>query len=467
MRRRNAYLLLCLGVVVPGCSGGRISSASPETPTASESTLAETTMGAPAPAAEADARAGDLGGDATAPASATDADVAETGGAAELGVPGIEGAAQSDVRDAEATADPNEGDVREAVGQTVPADEAAREQALLRAHLGQERSRRREIQEELEATAAELERTIEKLSAAEKAAPTTTAEVDAAAEVDTAVAAEEDAAAGLAEATKTQAMIEEGHNRQLATLRAQLAQEHWRRRDVEEELKETTAQLQNTEQGVEVSASGLGAADVADTAENTDGIQQALEEANRQVAGLQSELEEERQTRVKAEEQLLSLRAEASTSPFETDRSVDQQQLVELQQALASERQQRDELADRYDALQQEVDASASNAAALGADESEELASLKLQQQRAMAVLQQELAESQQREGELRQTLAATTDGPSSELVEQLVDARTENSDLQTSLDEQRQRNEALSTKLEAATRVAELIFKMQNQQAQ
>ena len=93
-----------------------------------------------------------------------------------------------------------------------------------------------------------------------------------------------------------------------------------------------------------------------------------------------------------------------------------------------------------------------------------EVAELQADQRRLMAGIQQDLEASKRREEELRKTIAELQGSSGAGLTEKVRDLEVENLALQASLDSEHQRNVDLAAKLEVATRVADLIFKMRRE---
>lgn len=159
-----------------------------------------------------------------------------------------------------------------------------------------------------------------------------------------------------------------------------------------------------------------------------------------------------------AETQLRNLRAETSSGPFESAPRRSSRKAAaendELRAQLAQERRSRIELAKRYDALR-------AQAPAPGPAGSQGEA-MKQQLQQMLASTERDLAASRRNEEELRAALTAKGGNGSTVVVTQL---KSENEALQARLDEEHQRNKALTNKLNAAARVTNLIFKMQSQQ--
>ncbi|MGH7785540.1 MAG: hypothetical protein ACRERC_01665, partial [Candidatus Binatia bacterium] len=200
---------------------------------------------------------------------------------------------------------------------------------------------------------------------------------------------------------------------------------------------------------------------------------QQLAAAERQVASLEERLAVEVQRRKEVETEMARLLQETASGPYDqADGAVEKHLRQELTAArdeismlrttLASERRERQDLDQRYRALQAKVQANASDTARGGG--SEEIEALKERQRRVLASIQQDLQASKQREAELRQTAqasAAASGGTS--LATEVTGLRSENSALQVRLDDEHRRNQDLAAKLQLATRVTDLIFKMQS----
>lgn len=191
--------------------------------------------------------------------------------------------------------------------------------------------------------------------------------------------------------------------------------------------------------------------------------------AQQQIAALQARLEVEVQRRQKVETEMARLLKETSAGPFEraddtVTRHLQQeltgarQEIAELRTTLRTERRQREDLERRYAALQAQVQRTDA-----GGTESEEIAALKARQRRVLASIQQDLEATRQRERELRDSLAYQNGGDAVSLADAVSGLRAENSALQRRLDEEHRHNRELQAKLQTATRVTDLIFKMQS----
>lgn len=202
-----------------------------------------------------------------------------------------------------------------------------------------------------------------------------------------------------------------------------------------------------------------------------------LADAQRRIGRLERQLELEVKRRKDVEAEMARLLQETSSGPYEQASNVVEKHLREelgrarkeisqLRSTLLSERRERDDLERRYGALQTQVQATANAAPRVGVS-NEEVEALKERQRRVLASIQQDLAASKQREVELRQTIEQSQGADGVSVAEDVSSLRSENSALQMRLDEEHQRNRDLSAKLQLATRVTDLIFKMQSNGAQ
>jgi hypothetical protein len=144
-----------------------------------------------------------------------------------------------------------------------------------------------------------------------------------------------------------------------------------------------------------------------------------------------------------------------------------QTEIDRLKRDLATERRERDDLEKRFAALTVQLEQQA--AAPPPSSDNPEMRALQEDQNRLMAAIQQDLEASKRREAELRATIATlqSAEGQGSgdvALVDQVGDLEAENRALQASLDAEHERNVELAAKLEVATRVADLIFKMRSE---
>lgn len=175
---------------------------------------------------------------------------------------------------------------------------------------------------------------------------------------------------------------------------------------------------------------------------------------------LESQLASERQQRQELEAQLKQLREETAVGPYAdsmSDELVAARRKVEgLEAALTSAQRARDDLATKYGDLKAKRDSNHEQ----DADTQAQIAVLEQRQREALQGLEQELAASQAREHELRQTVTESekTDGEVSYAL--VGDLRAENAALKAKLQEAHSQNAALTGKLKAASRVADMIFK-------
>ena len=201
--------------------------------------------------------------------------------------------------------------------------------------------------------------------------------------------------------------------------------------------------------------------------------------AEKRIVKLQQQLASELKRRREVEAEMHRLLQETSAGPFErADNVVEehlreqldraQREIGELRATLRSERRERDEFERRYAALQAQMQAQAKVIAApAAATSNEELEALKERQRRVLASIRQDLESSQQRERELRQSLEHSQGPEGVSLADSVTTLRSENSALQLRLDDEHRRNRDLSAKLQLATRVTDLIFKIQTAGAQ
>jgi septal ring factor EnvC (AmiA/AmiB activator) len=182
-----------------------------------------------------------------------------------------------------------------------------------------------------------------------------------------------------------------------------------------------------------------------------------------EIALLRAELQRERQRRQDLEAELDRLRRETS-SPFgedtvpQADYLALKQELVDLRRSAQRDRQARDQLAAQLESLQRsgKIDPQAIDDPAQRAH----VEALQREKDQIIASLNRNLAASQQRAQALEEQLSAARQsaGDSGTL-------REENNSLRGRLDEERRRTQELEAKLRVASRVTELIFRMQSQQ--
>jgi DNA repair exonuclease SbcCD ATPase subunit len=205
------------------------------------------------------------------------------------------------------------------------------------------------------------------------------------------------------------------------------------------------------------------------------------------IASLRTALAKELLRREAAETELERLKAETSTpaladAPSATsaaELTAAKQEVADLRTALESEREARASLADKLEKIQQRAPSdTASDANPPSAEMQERLRTLESERQAAIDSFNRSLAASQERAAGLERQLAearaanavaATTESAASDGAgpKELASIRAENTALRERLDEEHRRTEQLSSKLKLATRVTDLIFKMQSQQAQ
>ena len=198
------------------------------------------------------------------------------------------------------------------------------------------------------------------------------------------------------------------------------------------------------------------------------------------AASLREALSQEHERREAAETQLARLKEETSAPPYghdmvsAADFAAAKQEIVELRRRLDDERAGREHLAEELRALQQRAALDAAPAADPPPDDGAHSRVQQLQAERdaAMDNLKQSLDASQHRVAELETqltaaragTAAATSAAPPAD--GEVASMRAENASLRAQLDEEHQQTEALTRKLKVASRVTDLIFKMQAQQA-
>jgi hypothetical protein len=196
--------------------------------------------------------------------------------------------------------------------------------------------------------------------------------------------------------------------------------------------------------------------------------------AQKRIAKLEQQLASEVKRRQQVESEMNRLLQETSAGPFEhADNVVEQhlreelararKEITELRTTVTSERRDRAELERRFASLQAQVEATSRATAARSAVPNEEVEALKERQRRVLASIQQDLESSRQHEAELRQSLEGAQGPDGVSLADAVSNLRAENSALQMRLDDEHRRNGDLSAKLQLATRVTDLIFRMQS----
>jgi chromosome segregation ATPase len=181
-------------------------------------------------------------------------------------------------------------------------------------------------------------------------------------------------------------------------------------------------------------------------------------------AALRRELAKERERRQALESELIRLKEETS-SPVYGERMVREseylsvkQELVDLRRVAEEDRHARDRLAEQLRTLQSSQ-GQVAGAASDNPEQRAQVESLQRERDQIITNLNKTLTASQQRAAELETALAAAKSGGGDTSV------REENLSLRSRLDEQRRHTEQLEAKLRVATRVADLIFRMQAQQ--
>jgi predicted nucleic acid-binding Zn-ribbon protein len=189
------------------------------------------------------------------------------------------------------------------------------------------------------------------------------------------------------------------------------------------------------------------------------------------VTALRAALSQEQARRQVVETQLTRLKEETSAVYSgarvpEADFLAVKQELVDLRQALADERAARQRLSAQMQSPQ--GDGAPANASTEAADLRVALQNLQERKDAIVESLNRSLAASHQRVAELEQQLGAgaTPSMPENMAAGTTTDAGAETSALRAQLHEERRRSEDLAAKLKVATRLTDLIFKIQAQQA-
>jgi len=191
------------------------------------------------------------------------------------------------------------------------------------------------------------------------------------------------------------------------------------------------------------------------------------------VTALREELVAERAKRDELQAELNRMRAETSAGPYEREQDVAlqkaEQEIATLQSALRQEGQARDELQREYEALRAKVRSQGGEAAAIAENASlrEQIARLKAEQEQEIASIRQDLEASRQREAELKATLAATEAADAAASETRVAELEEENRTLRSQIEQERQRAQELEAKLKVATRVSDLIFRLEKQEQQ
>jgi len=208
----------------------------------------------------------------------------------------------------------------------------------------------------------------------------------------------------------------------------------------------------------------------------TTSADQRLAQAQKRIVRLEQQLASELKRRREVEAEMDRLLQETSAGPYEhADNALEthlreeldraRREVNELRNTVRAERRERNEIERRYAALQAQVQST--TAVATREPQSEELEALKERQRRVLASIQQDLELSKQRETELRRSVEESQGADAGALTETVTTLRSENSALQVRLDDEHRRNRDLSAKLQLATRVTDLIYKMQTAGAQ
>lgn len=267
----------------------------------------------------------------------------------------------------------------------------------------------------------------------------------------------------LADTTQRIAELEQ----QIATREGELVDARQDASQARTELQELQAMVEkNRAPYVAMAASAAGSWDAYQA-------RQAGGQGSSLVATLREKLIAEREQRVRLERQLERLQAESaemSAGPFENRVQAElaeaRKQVEELKEALRTEREARQDLAQRYELLQVELERLRQQPPAAAAPAAEEIAALEARQRRVLASIENDLLLSRQREAELRDALEASQGPDAAPLSAAVADLRSQNEALQTRLAEEHKNNRELSAKLNLASRVTDLIFKMRSAEA-
>jgi predicted RNase H-like nuclease (RuvC/YqgF family) len=222
-------------------------------------------------------------------------------------------------------------------------------------------------------------------------------------------------------------------------------------------------------------ADGAKAPNAGVAAAATERARRDLEQQQAATARLQSALAQEQQRREQVETELSRLKQETSSPPYggghatQAELRAAKREVSELRAALDGERAARERLARDFRALQQRADAENAGAQSVDAESSAlrlQLKQLEEEKQKITDSFNHSLAESQQRATELEAQLAQArmADNGNRASAGDLTNIRAENSALRARLDEEHRRTEELAAKLKIASRVTDLIFKMQAQ---
>jgi len=286
-------------------------------------------------------------------------------------------------------------------------------------------------------------------------------------------------------ATALQQLVEERTN-ELERLRAEVAQLRQGETDLRAALDRALAAADA--RNAEAARSGIAAGNTtaeapADTqgakSRETAAAERARRDLERQhaatIARLKSALAQEQQRREQVETEFSRLKQETSSPPYGEDHGSEaelisaKREVTELRTALDQERAARQRLAKDFRALQQRADAESAGTQDASAENTElqlRLKQLEEEKHNLTDSFNRSLAESQQRAAELERRLAQAHTAENANVASDgnLTNTRAENAALRARLDEEHRRTEELAAKLKVATRVTDLIFKMQAQ---
>ena len=256
-------------------------------------------------------------------------------------------------------------------------------------------------------------------------------------------------------------------------LRAQIEQMQQMQTNLRQALHRFTGDAPEAAGSANDGASASAGGDPAGAAGSVDGAAAGTE----QVA-LRQALTEEQQRRTSAETELERLKAETSAPGYEAPPPANQisqedflqvkQEAVELRRALTDERAARERLAQDLQALQaRTMETNPPVVADADSNLQAQLAKLQAEKNAAVDSFNRKLAESQQHVSELEHELSSyqttgATAGDSSN--PDLVKLRADNAALADRVEQEHQRTEQLAAKLKMASRITDLIFKMQAQ---
>ncbi len=207
------------------------------------------------------------------------------------------------------------------------------------------------------------------------------------------------------------------------------------------------------------------------------------------IASLEQEISRERQRRSELETELARLKEETSSRPFATAGKGDGD-IELLRRQLDEERSERRRLMGEFNEIQDKAREATRGQPAAATTSSPvvralraRLIELESRQQEAMVSLARTIAADRKREEQLTEQLSAATVqverpapvAPVAPIVAAITDsgvtaagaeAAGENARLRSMLEEERQRNAELHAKLKLASRVTDLLFRMQKQES-